>query len=507
MPRMPPRTCRNQKGLSLKSAEAACRSYRRIVTSNRSTRRRRILPLAIPTRHIGCGSNLEASSPRPPTAPPTPTPPPPLPERKVLLRLAGSNTIGGELAPALVKGYLVSRGAAHVETQSIAKDEMLVTGDLDGDPISLKIAAHGTVTGFKALAEGSTDIGDASRQMNTEEEQSLRPKEIARAFGSEYVIGLDGIAVIVNKGNQIDRLTIEQLGRLFSGSANSWGDVGGQSSWPVHLYARNVNSGTWETFDQIVLHNSKEALKLSSSAERIEDSAELSDKVSRDPYGIGFVGLPFIRASKALSVSAVDRAYYPTLYTVRTETYPLSRRLYMYAPRASSNPEIARFLQFVGSTAGQKILEQVGFVSLDVTPPAADELAAIVRDLPSLYQQLFAQIGPHVPFETTIHFRTDSSVIDSRGKDDLTRILAYIANKKLSPQDLVLIGHADGTGQHKSNCILSENRAKAVSDELAAFGLHAKTVTGFCESVPIAPNATEAGREKNRRVEVWRAKI
>jgi phosphate transport system substrate-binding protein len=401
------------------------------------------------------------------------TPPPPQREAKVVLRLAGSNTIGGELAPALVKEYLVSRGAAHVEAKSTAKDEVIVSAELDGGQVGVSIAAHGTVTGFKALAEGSADIGNASRQMHSDEESSLRQRDIARAFGSEYVIGLDGIAVIINKSNPIDRLTIEQLGKIFAGQILSWEEVGGQMSWPIHLYARNQDSGTWETFDQIVLHAGREPLKLSPAAERIEDSTELSGKVSRDPYGIGFIGLPYIKESKGLLISAVNHPYYPTLYTVRTETYPLSRRLYMYAPRASANPEIARFLQFVGSTAGQKVVERIGFVSLDVTPPAAEELSPIF-DLPSMYRQLFARLGAHEPFETTIHFRTDSSIVDSRGKDDLARILAYIANRKLSPQDLVLIGHADGTGPHPVNCTLSQNRAKAVGEELASFGLRAK---------------------------------
>jgi phosphate transport system substrate-binding protein len=135
--------------------------------------------------------------------------------------------------------------------KSAAKDEMLVAAELDGAPIGVTIAAHGTLTGFKALAEGSADIGDASRQMHSEDEQLLKPKEIARAYGSEYVIGLDGIAVIVNKGNQIDSLTIEQLGRLFSGKATSWREVGGQPSWPVHLYSRNNDSGTWETLTRL----------------------------------------------------------------------------------------------------------------------------------------------------------------------------------------------------------------------------------------------------------------
>ena len=444
---------------------------------------------------------------------PTPSNPASIPEkrpteRRTLLRLAGSNTIGSELAPTLAKEYLVSRGAAHVEVKTTADDEKSVTADLGDDgPVAIKIAAHGTVTGFKALMDGTTDIGDASRQMHSDEEVSLRSKEIARSFGSEYVIGLDGIAVIVNRGNPVGTLSVGQLGRLFAGKATSWGDVGGPPSWPVHLYARNKDLGTWETFDQIVLQGGKEKLALLPTAERIEDSATLSDKVAADPYGIGFIGLPYVRSAKAVSVSAVDRAFYPTLFTVRTETYPLSRRLYMYAPRANANAEIARFLQFVASTAGQKIVEATGFVSLDVTPPSAPEMAEIIKNLPVAYRKLFDRIGAHTMFTTTIHFRTDSSIVDSKGKEDFEQILGQIQSQKLSPQDLVLIGHADGTGPHSFNCTLSQGRAKAVAEELAAFGLSAKTIVGFCETAPVAPNDTEDGREKNRRVEIWRPQI
>jgi phosphate transport system substrate-binding protein len=108
----------------------------------------------------------------------------------------------------------------------------------------------------------------------------------------------------------------------------------------------------------------REPLDLSPTTQRIEDSGELSDKISKDPYGIGFIGLPYIRASKGLLIYAVNHPYFPTLYTIRTETYPLSRRLYMYAPRASANPEIARFLQFVGSTAGQKVVGKLDLFRL-----------------------------------------------------------------------------------------------------------------------------------------------
>jgi hypothetical protein len=78
---------------------------------------------------IGIGAFLYQQSYAPilkPTDPgPTLPQPPSGDDQKVLLRLAGSNTIGGELAPALVKEYLVSRGAANVKAHSTAKDETL----------------------------------------------------------------------------------------------------------------------------------------------------------------------------------------------------------------------------------------------------------------------------------------------------------------------------------------------------------------------------------------------
>lgn len=419
--------------------------------------------------------------------------------RERLLRFAGSNTIGGELAPALVKEFLRSRGGSRIEQVKTGEDEFTITADLEGRPIDVTVFAHGSGTAFKALNDRAADIGDASRPIQPKEEQMLEPAAVGRDVGSEFVIGLDGIAVIVHKSNSLDTLTIPQLAGLFSGTA-TWKDVGGpEACQTVGLYARDSNSGTWDVFDQLVLHSGKNPLPLAATATRFEDSTQLSDAVAADPCGIGFIGLPYVLNNRAMAIKAADRAYLPTLFTVRTEVYPLSRRLFMYTSKTGTNLEVSRFLRFVASPAGQRIVDEIGFISNDVNPPRPEE----VPTLDVKYQKLFARIGSNEPLATTIHFRAGSNELDSKAHADLAEIERYFHQRGLAPNSMILIGHTDSIGSHDANCELSKKRAMVVEKELGRLGLFPKNVEGFCDDVPIASNDTADGRDKNRRVEVW----
>ncbi len=431
-------------------------------------------------------------------AKPSETVPPP-PSRERILRLAGSNTIGAELAPALVKEFLLSRGAAHIERRQMGDGEYAISADMDGKPVEATITAHGSATGFKALADGSADIADSSRPISPKEEQQLQAAGIGRDVGSEYVIGMDGIAIIANKSNPVGTLTIEQLARLFAGEAK-WKDVGGpESCQDVGIYARDENSGTWELFNLFVLRGGQKSRVLSPSATRFEDSQLLSDRVATDPCGIGFDGLPYVAGNRLLAIQAVNRAYQPTLYTIRTEIYPLSRRLFMYTPKFSRNIEVSRFLQFVASTAGKHIVQEIGFISDEVTPPQHED----IPPLDPRYPKLFTLLGPHEPLSTTILFRTGIDSLDSKAYADLTAIEQMFRQRGLPPRSLVLIGHADSSGSHAMNCELSQRRAAVVERELTKLGLFATDVKGFCDDVPVASNDTDEGRQKNRRVELW----
>ena len=94
---------------------------------------------------------------------------------KAILRLAGSNTIGDTLGPALAEAFLKDQGATDVRTLPGANpQEKIVEGMLPGDnTASLDyIAAHGSATAFTALADNSCDIGMASRKIKPEEAAS-----------------------------------------------------------------------------------------------------------------------------------------------------------------------------------------------------------------------------------------------------------------------------------------------------------------------------------------------
>ena len=121
--------------------------------------------------------------------------------------------------------------------------------------------------------------------------------------GCEIVLGLDGIAVFVNKSNPVNALTKQQIADIFSGKTTDWSQVGGNPG-PINLYAGDENSGTFDTFKSLVLENRP----LSTKASRYENSAKLSDEVAADTNGIGFTGMAFVRGSKPLAISEARRS-------------------------------------------------------------------------------------------------------------------------------------------------------------------------------------------------------
>jgi len=206
----------------------------------------------------------------------------------VLLRLHGSNTIGAQLAPTLAEAFLKSQGASDVLRVPGRSDEMLVQGVLPGStfPQAIEIYAHGSRTAFEDLAAGQCDIGMSSRKINAKEVQTLAPLGDMISPACEHILGLDGIAVIVNRGNSLRSLTKERLAKMFAGEITEWSQVRG-SGGTIKVYARDDKSGTFDTFKALIL----DPRKLVGSAVRMEDSRALSDAVAGDPDAIGFVGL------------------------------------------------------------------------------------------------------------------------------------------------------------------------------------------------------------------------
>lgn len=102
----------------------------------------------------------------------------------------------------------------------------------------------------------------------------------------------------------------------------------------------------------------------------------------------------------------------------------------------------------------------------------------------------------------TVLFDYNSDVLRGEARATLTKVAALL--KHFAKAKIGVQGHTDNTGSSVTNADLSTRRANAVADSLAADGV-AKgriAIKGFGESRPIASNGNDAGRQKNRRVEI-----
>ena len=247
------------------------------------------------------------------------------PEKVVIL---GSNTIGEELAPRLVAEY--------------KKDHPAVAFDLE---------FKGTTYGIGALIVGRCDIAAASRDASTNE------VELARDRGVEFnnhTIGAYDVAVIVHASNPVGNLTREQVRDLFTGVIQNWKDVGGPDA-PVHLCIRHPISGTYLGFQELAMENKPYALH----PKTFTNYTELVEAVAQDVNGIGYSSIKL--SSKAGIKPAAIGGVVPTVESVNKGQYPYARALRLYTSKANETSAARDFVQFVQSTRGQAILDQLGY--------------------------------------------------------------------------------------------------------------------------------------------------
>ena len=110
--------------------------------------------------------------------------------------------------------------------------------------------------------------------------------------------------------------------------------------------------------------------------------------------------------------------------------------------------------------------------------------------------------GIEVTFASGLLFAFDSDSIQATAGTNLRELASSL--QKYPDSQLLIVGHTDNVGDDSYNQALSQRRSNSAATYLAAQGV-ARTrlaATGKGESEPVATNDTDAGRQKNRRVEV-----
>ncbi|MBN1663716.1 MAG: PstS family phosphate ABC transporter substrate-binding protein [Deltaproteobacteria bacterium] len=218
--------------------------------------------------------------------------------------------------------------------------------------VNVSLSGGGSGEGIKAMIDKTTDIANSSREIKAKE------VELAKSHGvnpKETIVAYDGIVPIVNPKNRVKNLTVDQLSQIYQGKITNWKDVGGDDL-KIVVISRDSSSGTFEAWGELVLNKAR----VLPQAQLQASNGAIIQAVSKNRYAIGYVGLGYLNKSvKGLTVNGVKAS----AETCISKEYPVSRPLYMYTdgePRGGA----AKFIQFILSPAGQKLVEKEGFVPL-----------------------------------------------------------------------------------------------------------------------------------------------
>ncbi len=219
--------------------------------------------------------------------------------------------------------------------------------------VNITVSESGSGNGAKAIINGTADIGNLSRKMKEEEVQAAKDKGRNVV---EHVIAMDGIAIVVHPSNPVKGLTKDELKSIYIGEITNWKQLGGPDG-KIVVISRDTNSGTYESFQQLVTKSDR----ITEKAEYVGSNGAVRQRVMTTVGAIGYVGLAFTEGVKPLEINGV----LPTQVTVNDKSYAISRPLFMYTNgEPQDGTPLADFLNLYKTADGKKIISEQGFVAL-----------------------------------------------------------------------------------------------------------------------------------------------
>lgn len=218
--------------------------------------------------------------------------------------------------------------------------------------VQISLSGGGSGEGIKALIDKTTDIATSSREIKKEEIELAKTKNVNPVAN---VVANDAIVPVVHPKNKVKNLSIDQLSQIYQGKITNWKEVGGDDL-KIVVISRDSSSGTFESWDHFVMKKAKVAPQ----AQMLASSGAVVTAVAKNHYAIAYVGIGYVNKSvKALQVNGVTA----TTQTALSKEYPMSRELYMYTD-GDATGDVAKYIAFVKSAEGQKIVVKEGFVPL-----------------------------------------------------------------------------------------------------------------------------------------------
>ncbi|MBU0638347.1 MAG: phosphate ABC transporter substrate-binding protein [Planctomycetes bacterium] len=273
---------------------------------------------------------------------------------------------------------------AHAQQSGKAETTIVVDGSTTVGPIAkafaeyfmsehsnvnITVSESGSGNGAKSLINGACDIADMSRFMKENEFKAAVAKGVMPVA---HIVAMDGLPVIVHPSNPIKELTVEQVRGIYAGQITNWQQVGGPNKEIVKI-SRETNSGTYETFVQLVMKETR----IAADTEYVGSNGAARQRVQATPAAIAYAGLGFVdRTVKALRIDGIE----PNRATVATGVYPIARPLYMFTngyPKLGSATHA--FVTLYLTAPGQEIIESIGFVPVTNYPTSPQTVSGVEK--------------------------------------------------------------------------------------------------------------------------------
>lgn len=247
-------------------------------------------------------------------------------------------------APAALSGSVSTNGSTSMEKVIGALSEQFMT---DNSGVTVTYDPTGSGAGIEAASNGSADIGLASRALKDEEKASGL---------TETIVALDGIAVIVNADSKMADLTVEQIGKIFTGEITDWSEVGGDAG-TISCIGREAGSGTRDGFESIT--DTKDACKLD---QELTSTGGVIEAVAGNPNAIGYASLSAVEGKdtvKAVTVGGVAC----TEETVLNGSYAIQRPFVLVTKTGETrSPAAQAFFDYATSSAASQLIKAAGAV-------------------------------------------------------------------------------------------------------------------------------------------------
>ena len=219
----------------------------------------------------------------------------------------------------------------------------------------------GSGGGIAQLGSGQVDIAMSSKPISDDDKRRFPDVRFTSTSIGEDAVGIVVRREVVARGFR--SVTKDQLRQLFEGKITNWKQLGGPDL-KVFVYDKEPGRGTREVLDKFLYGPGVKAPPPPDVDYYavIGGNLEARTKVKSTPGAVAPLSVAFAKGQKKLAVLAVD-GIEPTPQHVKDATYALSRPLFLVTNgKAKGNAK--KFIDFVVSPQGQKLVKKNGYLSL-----------------------------------------------------------------------------------------------------------------------------------------------